>query len=300
MKILIYLLFKISNVINIKMHYIFLEVIGTGSFGDVYIAQNVKNNKYYAIKVEKKDGKRIKLEYHIYKYLRKQGFIHGIPKVYKLIETHEGNNLMIMQLLKKNIDDYFQECGKKFKLSTTLKLGIEITRLLEKLHNCLFIHRDIKPSNFMIGHDNELYIMDLGLSKKYITKTNKHIDLKFGKTFIGTARYASNNIHFGLEPSRRDDLESVGYMLIYLLKGKLPWQGLKKKNEKQISTIGNNKLIESNPAKLCVGLPDCFNDYLTYCKLLKFDETPNYKYLINLFVDTSVKLNVPIQYEFNS
>jgi len=289
------------------MHYILLDIIGRGSFGEVYLAQHNKTNEKVAIKVEKKNpndkngmsAKRLKLEYKIYRYLRKNGFCSGIPKVFQFIETKDGYYMLVMQLLKKNVDDFFCEYKRKFSIGTIFKFGIDITRLLQSLHNCGFIHRDIKPSNFMFGYDNELYLMDLGLSKRYLTKGGKHIELRYDKSFVGTARFASNNVHYGLEPSRRDDLESVGYMLVFFAKGILPWQGLKKKkDEKQIDLIGNKKLTTSKPVILCAGLPLCFEKYLTYCRSLKYEETPNYVYLVNLFIDEAKELNINIEYDF--
>jgi len=286
------------------MDYIFLDIIGRGSFGEVYLAESNLTNKKVAVKIEKKNknntsGKRLLLEYKIYKYLQKNGFCIGIPKVYRFMETEDGYYMLVMQLLKKNVDDLFSKYDRKFSIGTILKFGIDIIRLLQSLHNCGFIHRDIKPSNFMFGYDNELYMMDLGLAKRYLTKSGKHIELRYDKSFVGTARFASNNVHYGLEPSRRDDLESVGYMLVFFAKGTLPWQSLKKnKNEKQIDVIGNKKLTSSKPEILCSGLPKCFEKYLKYCQSLKYEETPNYEYLINLFIDDSKKLNIKLEYEF--
>ena len=171
--------------------------------------------------------------------------------------------------------------------------------ILEYFHNNGFIHRDIKPNNFLFNYTkpyNKLYLMDFGLSKQYI-QNNKHIDLKTDRSLIGTARYASLNIHWGIEPSRRDDLESVGYILIYLLKSKLPWQGLKATKEKsQIQQIGEKKLMISLD-KLCENLDNCFQKYLEYTRQLKFSQKPDYQHLIKLFTESANKNNINLSYD---
>jgi serine/threonine protein kinase len=134
--------------------------------------------------------------------------------------------------------------------------------------------------------------MDFGLSKRYLSSNGEHIDLREDRTLMGTARYASINVHMGFEPSRRDDLESVGYMLVYFIKKKLPWQGLKKKKDvDQLKLIGEYKMKISLD-ELCDKLPQCFKEYLKYCRNLKFSETPDYKYLKRLFLDTAIKLDL--------
>ena len=151
-----------------------------------------------------------------------------------------------MELLGKSLESLFQEQNRRFKLKTVCSLGLDIFKRIEFIHSKNHIHRDIKPDNFTIGYTNpnnelndfktdcnsnigsdSIYIIDLGLSKKYRSASTKlHNVLKTGKSLTGTARYCSINTHKGLEQSRRDDLESIIYMLIYFLKGSLPWQGL--------------------------------------------------------------------------
>ncbi len=137
--------------------------------------------------------------------------------------------------------------------------------------------------------------MDFGLAKQYVNQ-EKHISIRVERSLVGTARYASTNVHMGIEPSRRDDLESVGYMLVYFLKGKLPWQGLKKqKNVDQIKLIGDTKMFTSLK-RLCENIPECFLEYINYCKRLSFDETPDYEYLKSLFMQTANNKNVQLKY----
>ena len=271
--------------------YKLIVEIGSGSFGKVYVGQNIKNGESYAIKIEQKGTRsRLSEEKKIYKKLIKNGITSGIPKFVEFFKTSK-ENILIMQLLGKDLDELLKLNGGIFDIQCVLYLGITIVTLLKNIHNAGFIHRDIKPNNFIIGYDNpdELYIMDFGLSKQYING-NSHIDMKIEKSPIGTARYNSINVHMGFEPSRRDDLEAVGYMLIYFLKGKLPWQGLKeKKGEDKIKLIGNVKMYTSLE-KLCNKLPQCFIEYIKYCKKLKFEDIPDYEYLISLF-ETEIRNN---------
>lgn len=281
---------------NVSDNYILINEIGSGSFGNVYLVKD-NNDNFLAAKVEEKtNNSRLFEEWKIYKKLELNGVIHGIPKVYSYIETPKFN-ILIMQLLGKTLENVFDENNNKFDLNTTLKLGIEIIKLIENIHNAGFIHRDIKPSNFLLGNDDneEIYIMDFGLSKKIINN-NKHMCYRYRKSIVGTARYASLNVHWNIEPTRRDDLESVGYMLIYFLKGVLPWQGLKKKQGlTQIEHIGEVKSCISID-KLCSDIPKCFCDYVNYCRNLDFDEEPDYKYLKSLFINTANELNIKLRY----
>lgn len=149
------------------------------------------------------------------------------------------------------------------------------------------MHRDIKPDNFLMGtleSDRKVFIIDYGLSKRYIDRqTGDHIPYKEGKSMIGTARYASVNTHLGIELSRRDDLESIGYVLIYFLKGSLPWQKLGGDTKEEQYDRIKNKKVTMPLATLCSDMPSEFHEYMKYCFRLKFDETPDYVYLQSLF-----------------
>ena len=258
--------------------------------------------KQIAVKIEDKiqtSIPRIINEYKIYKYLRKHNFKRGIPRIYGYAETR-NYNIMYMELLDPHLEVLFNRNNRMFKLYTVLMLSIHIINLLRNLHNVKYIHRDIKPNNFLIGRKHKkgrLYIMDFGLSKKYI-RNGKHIKYNDHRSLIGTARYASINMHKGIEPTRRDELESIGYMLIYFLKGVLPWQGLKRvKRIKHIDVIGHKK-INTSLDELCYNLPDCFREYIAYCRNLQFDENPNYDYMCNLFYTFSKQMGIIPCYEW--
>jgi len=288
--------------------YIIIKKIGSGSFGDVYLSIDSDNN-YYAIKTEqKKHHKKSKLkeEYIIYNNLHNNGFIEGIPKIYDFMRTSfpkTGDyNILVMELLGENLENLFISAKKKFNLATILKIGFDAISLLEKLHEYGYIHRDIKPANFLIGksNPNQLYIMDFGLSKKY-EKHGKHIKLYTNNSLVGTARYASINVHMGMECSRRDDIESVGYMLLYFFLGVLPWQGYKKnrnKNDKKFTDIGDKKKMTDFLAKEYNNVPKCFFDIIRYARLLKFTEEPDYEYIKNLFLNTAKNNKIKLKYQW--
>lgn len=171
-------------------------------------------------------------------------------------------NFLVMDLLGQNLEELFNLCKRKFTLKTVLMIADQILSNLEYIHFKNYVHRDIKPENFLIGQGKKshiIYTIDFGLSKRYRdSRTHEHIPLKDGKPLIGTARYASVNTHKGIEQSRRDDLEAIGYMLIYFLKGQLPWQGIRtqRKEEKYQKIL--EKKTSTGIDLLCKGIPHEF------------------------------------------
>jgi serine/threonine protein kinase len=281
--------------------YELIKKIGAGSFGDVYLSRDKETNIMMASKVEEcKKNKRSKLqsEDKIYNILHSNG-VCNIPKVHKFIKTKKFH-IMNLELLGDSLDAIFTNCEKQFNIGTTIKLGIEMVEIMENLHNAGIIHRDIKPNNFMIGKNNRshLYIMDFGLSKRFM-KNEQHIKPANNRNMVGTARYVGLNVHLGFEPSRRDDMESIGYMLIYFVKGLLPWQGLKKDNKtSQIEKIKEVKMSVSLE-KLCEGLPQCFREFISHVKSLGFYDKPNYNYLKKILIDASINNKISLNYEWD-
>jgi serine/threonine protein kinase len=198
-------------------------------------------------------------------------------------------NAMVMELLGQNLEDLFSYCTKNFTLKTILMITIQLIERIKHVHDNNYIHRDIKPQNFLVGKDSTsktIYILDFGLAKRYRDEhTHIHIPLKENRNLTGTARYASCNAHNGLEQSRRDDMESIAYVILYFFKGKLPWQGLKCKDKNEKYAKIKEMKMSMTPEKLCEGFPIEFAKYLTAVKKLGFEEEPAYKSYIQMFMN---------------
>lgn len=276
-----------NEIINDR--YTLVKKIGQGSFGDVYIGQDKTSGSYVAIKREHVEKKHIlKHEYDIYKAIQAIEARNKprVPYVY-WFGVHGKHQVMIMEYLGKSLEFLFTyHCRGRFSPKTTIMLGVQMLDQLALLHCCGYIHRDIKPENFLMGIGNNnrhVYLIDLGLAKAF--KTKAHIKEVTGKNLVGTARYSSINSHKGTELSRRDDLESLAYLLIYFAKGELPWQGIKAKTKTEKYQLIGAKKQQTPISELCQGAPAPLADFLKYVKSLKFKERPNYYYLRSLFVD---------------
>ncbi|SCV01257.1 LAMI_0G10330g1_1 [Lachancea mirantina] len=266
--------------------------IGSGSFGDIYHGTNLISGEEVAIKLESIRSRHPQLDYEsrVYKYL--SGGI-GIPFI-RWFGREGEYNAMVIDLLGPSLEDLFNYCHRKFTFKTVIMLALQMICRIQYIHGRSFIHRDIKPDNFLMGvgrRGSTVHVIDFGLSKKYRDfSTHHHIPYRENKNLTGTARYASVNTHLGIEQSRRDDLESLGYVLIYFCKGSLPWQGLKATTKRQKYDRIMEKKLCISVEQLCAGLPMEFVEYMRYCRNLRFDERPDYLYLARLFKDLGIKL----------
>jgi len=275
---------NIPNIINQK--YKIIEKIGQGTFGTIYKGQNIRTSEQIAIKVEpiENQTKLIKNESIIYNYLKN---INGIPSV-KWFGKDEINYYMVIDLLGhslKTIKDY----KKVFSLKATFQLGIQIVNLLKSIHEKGLIHRDIKPDNFLFGlaeRKTQIFMIDFGLCKSFLNNDRTHIDMKKNQNLIGSQTYASINAHNYDELSRRDDLESVCYMLIYFVLGKLDWQNINTNiNNKNTNTNVIIKQIKENITNIDKNdkqIPLNLITILQYTRTLKFKEEPDYDYIIDM------------------
>ncbi|KAF7347425.1 Kinase-like protein [Mycena venus] len=304
--------------------------IGSGSFGDIYLGINIISGEEVAIKLESVKAKHPQLEYESKVYKTLAGGV-GVPFV-RWFGTECDYNAMVLDLLGPSLEDLFNFCNRKFSLKTVLLLAdqlvsasasscsfeslgvrllfvfpiayatLQISRI-EYIHSRNFIHRDIKPDNFLMGigkRGNQVNVIDFGLAKKFRDpKTHLHIPYRENKNLTGTARYTSINTHLGVEQARRDDLESLAYVLMYFLRGALPWQGLKAATKKQKYDRIMEKKMTTPTDLLCRGFPNEFGIFLNYTRALRFDDKPDYSYLRKLFRDLFVREGYQYDYVFD-
>jgi len=276
-----------------------IKMLGCGAFGEIHLAYDSSLKVLRAIKFEMATHKnpQLKHEYSVLEQLNKVENnaiskspepVVGIPKVYFFDRVETRYNYLVMDLLGPSLSDLFQLKERIFSLETVLLIAIQILTRIEFIHEKGFLHRDIKPENFVIGlndKSNLVHIIDFGLSKRYKDKNSgQHIPYRENRHLVGTVRYASINAHLGIEQSRRDDIEGIGYVLVYFYLGRLPWQGKQDKGKPQLTKIMEKKLV-TPPEILCKKMPVEFSYYFHYCRNLKFEDRPDYSTLKALFTD---------------
>lgn len=261
----------------INKKYKIVEKISNGAFGEVFRAINIRTSEEVAIKVERisKKIKMIKNETIIYTYLKN---VKCVPTV-KWYGSDDTNYYMVMNLLGNSLQK-IKYVVDVFSLKVVFQIAIKVLEIIKLVHERGLVHRDIKPDNFLFGLNEckeRLFIIDFGFSKPYV-ENNDHIKEGSTSGLIGSHTYASLNSHDCLELSRRDDLESIFYMLVYFLNGRLDWQELKVNQLKYIKSTKQQFILKNN-------LPEELKLFIRYVRNLNFADTPDYDYLINLFLD---------------
>ena len=206
--------------------------VGSGSFGDIHIGTSLVSGVDYALKLELDTSSipQLRFEYRLYRALQDTP---GLPQFrwFGTSRLRHGNyNVLAMELLGSSLEDLFVRRGRRFTLKTQLLIIEQVLTRIELVHNAGWVHRDLKPDNILMGLGSKaslIHLIDFGLVKRYKDSvTGEHIAFRDGKNLTGTPRYASINNHLGLECSRRDDLETLGFGFMYFAKGSLPWMGL--------------------------------------------------------------------------
>lgn len=264
------------NTKYINNKYLLLDKIGSGAFGSIYKGKNIRTNKEVAIKIEsiKNETNLLKNESNIYQYLINTP---GIPAV-KWFGKDADNYYMVIDLLGNSLQ-LIKDKKRTFNLKLVLQIGIQIINLLKTIHDKGLVHRDIKPENFLFGiSSTQLYLIDFGFCKSYMNN-DVHNEIKHTNSLIGSLNYVSINGHNLIELSRRDDLESLGYMLVYFYCGKLQWSDKTDLNE--IKILKQNVILDHT-------VPEILREFLKYLRYIAYNESPNYLIWINKFTE---KLN---------
>lgn len=290
--------------------YHLIKLVGSGSFGELWLAtQDGKDAKgkpttrQVAMKCENMNSPTPSLEVELRFYGRLK-YHKTLPIVYDFTKE-SGRNILVMELLGKSIENRMDWCHRRMPLKDVITIALQVLEGIEHLHSCRLIHRDIKPDNFLFGpqgskSQDQLRVIDLGLAKEYKDETGKHIDFNANSMPMGTARYMSIKSHQACQQSRRDDLEAVAYMLLYLLKGHMPWDGIKERDPRKRNTLILEKK-QSIPTYELLGtkVPSVFGQYLDHVKNLKFKQDPPYEKYRTWFQNLAKAEKIKIDGQFS-
>ncbi|OQV16365.1 Casein kinase I isoform gamma-3 [Hypsibius exemplaris] len=271
---------------HVGIWFVIGEPFAKGGFGEVRFGYHKSMSaKKFAVKIEpvNHNGMRhLSAEYNIYSIL---GDSSGIPRCYYYGLCGIMHNALVMDLLGPSLDDVFESMKRKFTLRTVLLITLQAFDRLHYLHSRGVVHGDVKGENFLIGLPNEgldtvIYIVDFGLSQ-VLKDHAKNVYLYNENSIVcpsGTPRYMSVSAHSGNALSFRDDLESLAYVLVYFLKGRLPWQGIHEKDASKKSAIIKARKTEETPENICSNCPEEFTLFLRYARNLRFQEEPDYEF----------------------
>lgn len=262
--------------------------LGCGSYGTVYAARRISDGAPVAIKTEKISQNRnlLETEYEFYTWIYNSPphvDVNGIPRAY-YFGLHFHHNILVMDRLGPSLFDLSVKYGN-FSMKSVFMIGLQALRRLELIHSKSILHHDIKPDNMLMGSRNKetLHLVDFGLAEYFRNRTTKvHTPFKTGQRTPVSLDFGPVNGHKGYNLSRRDDLESLGYVLVYLRRGTLPWMNIQCTSRERGSIVSSRK-ISTSIHELCRGLPDEMGAYFFYIRELQFDEAPNYSLMRQIF-----------------
>ncbi len=272
---------------NFSHDYSIVSEIGKGSFGMIYKVFPTNNpSKIFAAKIAKLSSDDIdhsdleKEAQILYSLSTEEGFS-------KIEDFHKESDkeVLVMSLLGPNLKTLQRCCGGKFSLKTISLLALQILRRIEVFHSKGLLHRDLKPENFVMGskqNQETVYLIDFGLSESFLDSQGKHVNFDTNQIFAGTLYFVSPLGHLGVTTARRDDLISIGYMLVHFFKGALPWAHLQGDRHEVIKKMFQIKSTIKND-NLCSGLPQEFSEYMDYVLNLSFNQNPDYEFMLGLF-----------------
>eukprot|EP00927_Polykrikos_kofoidii_P032446 TRINITY_DN2763_c0_g5_i1.p1 TRINITY_DN2763_c0_g5~~TRINITY_DN2763_c0_g5_i1.p1 ORF type:complete len:359 (-),score=47.99 TRINITY_DN2763_c0_g5_i1:45-1121(-) len=287
---------KKSTLQNLKVGEGKFEIrkkLGAGCFGEVWRAVNTETDTEVAVKIEdaKTPAPQLEVEKTALNILRLPVQPQGFAEFY--FYGKEGPRfVLVMEILGKSLEDMLQYCPqKKFQVKTAALVARQVVHRIEYLHSKGIVHRDIKPENFMFGVGGKVhhvYLIDFGLCKRYWD--SGHVVCRQKLSLTGTARYASINAHKGTEQSRRDDLEAIGHMVLYFIRGSLPWSGLEAKTKQEKYRKIMDKKVKTPLSELCKDFPKPFEEYLSYARDLSFHTRPDYDKCQSAFTEVLQEL----------
>ncbi|CAD8045643.1 unnamed protein product [Paramecium sonneborni] len=282
--------------LKINNQYFTQKRISQGSFGIVMQGIDSRNSKLVAIKIERPENEHLHSLDREVEILQRLQNTKGIPKLL-YYGSQENYNAIVMELLQKDLSSLIKQ-RKKFSLKSTLQISIQLVSILEEIHKQGVLHRDLKPENMMLDENNSVYLIDFGISKIFQRKNGSLIPYKEKVPFVGTARYASIAAHKGQELSRKDDIESLFYVMVFCIKGTLPWQNLRHiPDDQRTQKIG--ELKESiDPKVLFKDLPIEFIKIYDYLRKLTYNTEPDYKTIIKLLLQASKHSNIILDYKY--
>lgn len=253
------------------------RMIGSGSYGRVFSASQVKGRRRkYAIKEARSTQTSLRREYRYMRHLRNTHNTKGIPWVYQLTRYGKRHCMCMEMLSDISLEHRKYRGGGNLGLRTVTEISLQLFTILKTVHAHRIIHRDIKPQNMLTGLNDpqNLYLVDFGIAKRFKSRAGTHIRARRGKECIGTTMFSSARAQQGFEPSRRDDLIAALYTIVYLYRGRLPWNGL----------VDNDQVVKrkrhTNSAKLMMYFPSPFRKLAEHIFSLRFSEKPDYDLIL--------------------